>query len=307
MLFPIRRPRLFALYEQMVHCFWTPYEIDFSKDRQHFQALPPAVRDFIGHTLMFFASSDTLVMESVGCNLVDRIKWPEARQCFALQMQQEAVHTHVYCLLIEALVPEVDHLRFFTALQTNPVVQQKSSFVMKYMGAAAERTAVLLLAQACFEGISFSSSFASIYWLKQLPAARDLKALFQANHLIARDEGVHLKCVAEMYAHLPAEEKLTAAGVEAIIRDAVSVEYTFADQTMPLQQLGMNADVIKRYVNSCGNYVSVLFGGSRLFDDSSVPEFCEHIGLQTKSNFFEDRETSYQTGFRPVFETNHDF
>ena len=108
MLFPVQKRKLFDLYEKMIHLFWTPFEIDTTKDKACFEKLPTDAQDFLAHTLMFFASSDTLVMENIACNLNDRIEWPEARQCFALQAQQEAIHTHVYNLLIEALI---DHDR----------------------------------------------------------------------------------------------------------------------------------------------------------------------------------------------------
>ena len=309
MLFPVQRTELFNLYEKMIHLFWTPFEIDTTKDKACFDKLPTEVQDFIAHTLMFFASSDTLVMENISCNLAERIEWPEARQCFALQTQQEAIHTHTYCKLIESLIDQDKQHTFFTALENNPVIQQKCAFVLKYLqGSNTDvKTATLIVSQACFEGISFSSAFASIFWLKTLDDAKNMQGLYEANHFISRDEGVHLHIAAAIYKELPEEEKLTNEEIEAIIRDAVGVEHAFADNTMPLQQMGMSKDVIKRYVNTCANYVAQLFGLSPLFSDTEVPDFCRMIGLATKANFFEVRETSYQTGFEKKFSLDDDF
>ena len=309
MLFPVQRSELFNLYEKMIHLFWTPFEIDTTKDKACFDKLPEDVQNFIGHTLMFFASSDTLVMENIAVNLSERIEWPEARQCFALQAQQEAIHTHTYCKLIESLIDADKQPEFFSALEKNPVIQQKCAFVLKYLQGKNEdvKTATLIVSQACFEGISFSSAFASIFWLKTLQDAKNMQGLYEANHFISRDEGVHLHIAAALYKELPEEERLTHAEIESIIRDAVKVEHAFADHTMPLQQMGMNKDIIKRYVNTCGNFVAQLFGLNALFKDTEVPDFCATIGLATKANFFEERETSYQKGFEHKFSLDDDF
>jgi ribonucleotide reductase beta subunit family protein with ferritin-like domain len=91
-VFPIQHPDLWAKYKQHMAVFWTPEEIDLSKDMAHWEKLTDNERYFIKNILGFFAGSDGIVMENLATRFMKEVQWPEAKFFYSCQNLLEAVH-----------------------------------------------------------------------------------------------------------------------------------------------------------------------------------------------------------------------
>ena len=291
---PEKHPDLFQFYKTFQALFWTVEEVDFSKDRAAFIKLPPTCRSYLKNIMSFFFASDSIVSEQLFLRLLNEVQIPEARLALAFQLSQEAVHTETYARSIDATLSQAEKEEAFSALDTNPTVQHKADWMLSHIQndnlTLGER---LVISGAC-EGVLFSASFCIIFWLKahQKPV---LEGLTTANLFISRDEAQHCKLSAAIHAALDEGERCPQARAHEIFRQAVGVEERFVRESMPVSEIGMNADSMVEYVKLCCNTICTLFGYDSLYPGATNPfPFMDTIGLSTKQNFFEGRTTEYQ-------------
>jgi len=187
-MFPIKYPAVWEMYKKAEASFWTAEEVDLSDDMKHWEGLTKDEKHFITHVLAFFAASDGIVLENLGIRFMGEVQIPEARAFYGFQIAIENIHSEMYSLLIDQYVKdpkEKDHL--FRAIETIPCVKKKADWALKWID-SSESFGERLLAFACIEGIFFSGSFCSIYWLKKRGL---MPGLTFSNELISRDEGLH--------------------------------------------------------------------------------------------------------------------
>jgi ribonucleoside-diphosphate reductase beta chain len=200
----------------------------------------------------------------------------------------ENIHAETYALLIDSYIkdPQEKH-RLFHAIETVPAVRKKAEWALRWIqnGSFAER----LVAFAAVEGIFFSGSFCSIFWLKKRGL---MPGLTFSNELISRDEGLHCEFACLLYGML--NHKLSREAVAAIIGDAVAIEKEFISDALPVKLIGMNADLMKQYIEFVADRWMNELGYPKLFNVSNPFDFMEMISLQGKTNFFEKRVGDYQ-------------
>lgn len=287
-ILPINYPRIWEMYKKHEASFWTAEEIDLSGDLKDWENLNPGERHFISHILAFFAASDGIVNENLAVNFMSEVQVPEARCFYGFQIMMENIHSETYALLIDTYVKdskEKDHL--FHAIDTVPAVRKKAEWALRWIdnGTFAER----LVAFAAVEGIFFSGSFCSIFWLKK----RGLMAgLTFSNELISRDEGLHCEFACMLYRML--SNKLTEEQIHSIIRDAVEIEKEFITEALPVDLIGMNAKLMKQYIEFVADRWVGELGYAKIYGASNPFDFMEMISLQGKTNFFEKRVGDYQ-------------
>src|ERR1051325_8673624 len=194
-LFPINHADIWKMYKTHVASFWTAEEVDLHADLKDWERLSEDEKHFIKHVLAFFAASDGIVNENLAVNFMREVQWPEARCFYGFQIMIENIHSETYSLLIDTYIKdakEKDYL--FHAVDTVPCVGKKADWAMKFIsnGSFAER----LIAFAAVEGIFFSGSFCSIFWLKKRGL---MPGLSFANELISRDEGLHCDFACLLY------------------------------------------------------------------------------------------------------------
>lgn len=294
-LFPLKYTSIWRMYKQAEASFWTVEEVDLAADvKQWNDALTDNDRAFVGNVLAFFAASDGIVGENLALRFMGDVTIPEARCFYGFQIAMENVHSEMYSTLIDTFIRDAEEKhRLFNALETVPCVKRKAEWALKYMnvedkqhgGASFEER---LVAFAAVEGIFFSSSFCAIFWLKK----RNLMpGLCFSNELISRDEGLHcdFACLLlrEVY-QAPPQERITA-----IIRDAVTVEMEFVNDSLSVGLIGMNAHLICQYVQFCADRLLVALGCEKLYYTENPFPWMELISLQGKSNFFEKRVGEY--------------
>ncbi len=287
-LFPIQHDEVWQMYKKAEASFWTAEEIDLSQDLKDWENLNDGERHFISHVLAFFAASDGIVNENLAVNFMQEVQLPEARCFYGFQIMMENIHSETYSLLIDTYIKkqsEKDYL--FNALETVPCVKKKGEWALKWIN--SENFVERLVAFAAVEGIFFSGSFCSIFWLKKRGL---MPGLTFSNELISRDEGLHCDFACLLYSML--QNKLSEERIHTIIRDAVSIEQEFVTDALPVDLIGMNAKLMGQYIEFVADRLLVALGYSKIYNATNPFDFMEMISLQGKTNFFEKRVGEYQ-------------
>ncbi|WP_421875364.1 ribonucleoside-diphosphate reductase small subunit [Marinoscillum sp.] len=288
-LFPIEHNDIWQFYKKAEASFWTAEEIDLSQDLKDWAALNDGERHFIKHVLAFFAASDGIVNENLAENMVSEVQYTEAKFFYGFQIAIENIHSETYSLLIDTYVKdnkEKDGL--FHAIETMDCVKKKADWALRWIdeGNFQER----LIAFAAVEGIFFSGSFCSIFWLKKRGL---MPGLTFSNELISRDEGLHCDFACLLYNnHII--NKLDRQTVSEIIQDAVTIEKEFVTDALPVKLIGMNADLMCQYIEFVADRLLAELGCAKVYNSTNPFDFMDMISLQGKTNFFEKRVGEYQ-------------
>ncbi|MFD2784276.1 ribonucleoside-diphosphate reductase small subunit [Hymenobacter rubripertinctus] len=288
-LFPIQHDDVWQFYKKAEASFWTAEEIDLSQDQKDWDNLNDGERHFISHVLAFFAASDGIVNENLAINFMQEVQMAEARCFYGFQVMMENIHSETYSLLIDTYIKDPKQKDYlFNALETVPCVKKKGDWAIKWIN--SENFTERLIAFAAVEGIFFSGSFCSIFWLKKRGL---MPGLTFSNELISRDEGLHCDFACLLYKdHL--QNKLPEARVQEIIRDAVEIEQEFVTDALPVNLIGMNAKSMNQYIEFVADRLLESLGYSRIYNATNPFDFMEMISLQGKTNFFEKRVAEYQ-------------
>lgn len=288
-LFPIQHSDIWEMYKMEQASFWTAEEIDLAEDLKDWKELNENEKHFLKHILAFFAASDGIVNENLVMNFSNEVCWPEARAFYGFQIMMENIHSETYSLLIDTYIKdkeEKNHL--FNAIETLDCVKKKANWALQWIdsGNFPER----IVAFAAVEGIFFSGSFCSIFWLKKRGL---MPGLSFSNELISRDEGMHCDFACLLYTqHIV--NKLPKSTVEKIIVDAVNIEKEFVCDALPVRLIGMNADLMSQYIEFVADRLLVELGNEKVYNATNPFDFMEMISLQGKTNFFEKRVAEYQ-------------
>ncbi len=288
-LFPIEHNDIWQMYKQAEASFWTAEEIDLSPDLSDWEKLNDGERHFIKHILAFFAASDGIVNENLGVNFLTEVQYPEAKCFYGFQIMMENIHSETYSLLIDTYVKdpkEKDYL--FNALDTVPCVQKKGEWALRWIN--SENFVERLVAFAAVEGIFFSGSFCSIFWLKKRGL---MPGLSFSNELISRDEGLHCEFACLLYTKY-IKNKLSQERVHEIILDAVAIEKEFITEALPVALIGMNARLMQQYIEYVADFWLERLGYDKYYGADNPFDFMTTISLQGKTNFFEKRVAEYQ-------------
>ena len=289
-LFPIQHNDIWEMYKKSEASFWTAEEIDLAQDMTDWEnKLNENEQYFIKNVLAFFAASDGIVNENLAENFVSEVQYTEAKFFYGFQIAMENVHSETYSLLIDTLIKDTaEKDKLFNAIETMDCVKKKADWALDWIdnGSYAER----LVAFAAVEGIFFSGSFCSIFWLKKRGL---MPGLSFSNELISRDEGLHCDFACLLYNnHLV--NKLPKSRVAKIISDAVDIEKEFVTDSLPVSLIGMNAKLMQQYIEFVADRLLTELGCDKIYNSSNPFDFMEMISLQGKTNFFEKRVAEYQ-------------
>ena len=288
-LFPIEHADIWEYYKKAEASFWTAEEIDLSQDLKDWGNLNDDERHFITHVLAFFAASDGIVNENLAEHFVSEVQYTEAKFFYGFQIAIENIHSETYSLLIDTYVKDpVEKDKLLHGLETMDCVSKKAEWALRWIdnGSFAER----LIAFAAVEGIFFSGSFCSIFWLKKRGL---MPGLTFSNELISRDEGLHCDFACKLYNdHLV--NQLPKETVSGIIADAVEIEKEFVTDALPVKLIGMNAELMCQYIEFVADRLLMELECDKLYNSTNPFDFMEMISLQGKTNFFEKRVAEYQ-------------
>ena len=309
--FPIKYHDIWEMYKKAEASFWTAEELDLSSDYKDWERLKDDEKHFISHILAFFASSDGIVLENLAVRFMKEIQIPEARAFYGFQIAIENIHSETYSLLIDTYIKDPNEkMNLFRAIETIPIITKKAQWALKWI--SSERTfAERLIAFACIEGIFFSGSFCSIFWLKK---RNMMPGLTFSNELISRDEGLHRDFACLIYGHL--NNKLDQSIIYEIVSEAVEIEKEFVCDALPVSLVGMNQALMAMYIEFVADHLLVSLGTPKKYFTENPFDWMELISLQGKTNFFEKRVAEYQkagvmsglnAGEEHVFKLDEDF
>jgi ribonucleoside-diphosphate reductase beta chain len=287
-LFPIEHHDIWDYYKKAQQVFWTAEEIDLAQDLTDWAKLNEGEQHFVKHVLAIFAASDGIVNENLAENFVAEVQYTEAKFFYGFQIMMENIHSETYSLLIDTYIKdkeEQNHL--FNAIDTVPAVQKKAEWALKWIG--SESFVERLIAFAAVEGIFFSGSFCSIFWLKKRGL---MPGLSFSNELISRDEGLHTDFAVHLYKnHI--ENKLSRERILEIIDSALVIEKEFITEALPVSLIGMNSELMKQYLEYVSDRLLMDLGVGKVYNTENPFDFMANIALQNKTNFFEKRVADY--------------
>lgn len=309
-LFPIQHKVLWDFYKRAEASFWTAEELDFASDRNDWDRLNAGQKLFLETVLAFFAASDGIVNENLAANFLAEVQWPEARCFYGFQIAMENIHSETYSLLIDSYVQDRNRrAELFRGLQTFESVKAKAQWALRWTSRDSATFAERLVAFACVEGISFSSSFCAIFYLKKMGLM--CHGLGKSNELIARDEGLHRDFACALFGML--SDRPSTDTVHSIVKGCVDTERHFVKEALPVNLIGMNSDAMCQYVEFVADSLCVALGVPKIYMSTNPFDWMETIALQGKTNFFEARVTEYakanvgQSPSEHTFRTDEDF
>lgn len=288
-IFPIEHNDIWEFYKQHQAAFWTAEEVDLSNDIRDWQNLTDNERYFIKNILSFFASSDGIVNENLAENFLKEVQYPEAKFFYGMQIAMENIHSLMYSLLIDTYVSNhQEKMESFRALEYLPAVRKKAKWALDWIENASFQER--LVAFAAVEGIFFSGSFCSIFWLKSRGL---MQGLCNANTLIFKDENLHCDFAIHLINN-HVVDKPSEARIKEIILSALDIEKEFITESLPVSLIGMNSNLMKQYLEFVTDGLLVKFGCKKEFNVEQPFKFMEQIAVETKGNFFESRTMEYQ-------------
>ncbi|KAH7916209.1 ribonucleotide reductase small subunit [Hygrophoropsis aurantiaca] len=312
-LFPIQHHEIWSMYKKAQASFWTAEEMDLSSDILDWNTrLTDNERFFISHILAFFAASDGIVNENLVERFSNEVQIAEARCFYGYQIMIENVHSETYSLLIDTLIKDVNEREYlFDAIETIPCVKRKADWALRWISDKGSTFGERLVAFAAVEGIFFSGSFASIFWLKKRGL---MPGLAFSNELISRDEGMHTDFACLLFGYL--KRRPHPDVIQKIITQAVRIEQDFLTDALPVGLIGMNAELMNQYIEFVADRLLVDLGNPKVYASPNPFDFMEMISMQSKANFFERRVSEYSRAHKShsnspmpsrIFTLNEDF
>jgi len=289
-LHPIKYPEIWNSYKTQLACFWIPSEIDFSKDKYDWDnKLSDNERYFLKNILAFFAGSDGIVELNILNNFIKEVNILEAQITYNFQGTMEGIHSEVYSIMIDTYIDNEDEKNnLFNAIYTVPCIGKKANWAIKW--ASEEKPFIeRLLAYIIVEGLFFSGAFCSIYWIKERGI---LAGLTKSNEFIARDEGLHTQFGILLYKM--SKNRLSQHIVHEIISEAVNIESEFITISLPVKLIGMNNDLMLQYIKYIADWILINLEYQKLYNVVNPFSFMDNLGMQSKSNFFDERTSTYQ-------------
>ena len=306
-MFPIQDDSIWKMYKKQVDCFWRAEEVGLSQDLTDWGKLNEDERHFISMVLAFFAGSDGIVQDNLAARFMGDVQLSEARAFYGFQIAMESIHNEMYSILIDTYIKDTEQKhKLFNAIENFPCIKKKADWAKKWIADNRSSFPARLVAFACVEGIFFSSSFASIYWIKKRGL---MPGLTFSNELISRDEALHTEFAILLYTKL--QKKLHKKRIVEIITEAVEIEKEFITEAIPCRMIGMNAQLMTQYIEFVADRLCVQLGYEKIYNAQNPFDFMELISIESKVNFFERTNAEYalanKTVDKDTFEFDADF
>ena len=301
-MFPIKHNDVWELYKKSMDSFWKAEDIDLSRDYSDWVKMTDDEQHFIKMVLAFFAASDGIIIENLISRFMVEIQSSEIRAFYSFQNFMENVHSETYSLLIDTYIKDSDEkAKLFNAIENFPCIKKKTDWARKWISDDSSTFATRLLSFAIVEGLFFSSSFASIFWIKK----NILPGLCLSNEYISRDESLHVAHAVMLYGKL--EKRVFKKRFIEIMKEAVDIEIEFITEAIPCRLIGMNSVLMISYIKFIADRLALQLGYYKIYGDKNLLDFMEMISIDQKTNFFEARVSSYSLANKTVTENIFDF
>lgn len=302
-LFPIKYPDVWDMYKKSMDCFWTPMEIDFSKDLQDWKKLNSDEQHFMSMILGFFSQADSILVENLACRFINEVQIPEARCFYGFQLMMENVHAETYSIMIDTFIKDKEQQeKLFQSVLNFPCIAKKTNWAKKWITDKKSSFATRLVAFALVEGLFFSSAFAAIFWIRKRGL---MPGLTMANSVIARDEGLHCEFAVLLYSKL--QKKIQKKKIYEMVKEAVEIEKEFILEAIPCRMIGMNSVLMSQYIEFVADRLCLQLGYDKIYNAANSFDFMELISIESKVNFFERTNSEYALANKTVEKDTFDF
>jgi len=305
-IFPIKNHDVWKMYEDASAAMWFAHEVKLEQDILDWELLNKDEKFFFTHVLAFFAASDGIVMENLAARFLNEIQMPEARAFYALQIHMEQIHSETYSMLIDTYVRDPKEKdRLFKAIHNFPAIKEKADWAIKWIESETSTFAERLVAFAIVEGVFFSGSFCSIFWVKRRGI---LPGLTFSNELISRDENMHTSHATLLY-NTRIKNKLTDIRIHTMMKEAVDIEARFVTEALPVRLIGMNAVNMVTYIKHVADFLLTSMGHPVIWDVKDPFDFTQQQSIRGQTNFFEKEVGDYRraTTTNQPFDVNAEF
>ena len=294
-IFPIKHDSFWEMYKRAEANFWTAEELDLSKDLIDWNKLNTNEQFFIKNILAFFAASDGIVNENLVERFCQEVKILEAKFFYGFQIAMENIHSETYSLLIDTYIKDpLEKEKSLNAVEHIPSIKKKADWALRWINDKNSPFCNRVIGFAAVEGIFFSGAFCSIFWLKKRGL---MPGLCHSNELISRDEGLHTEFAVLMYKNL--KNKPESSVIYEIIKEAVVIEKEFITESFSCELLGMNKDLMSKYIEFVADRLLLMFGLEKVYHSENPFDWMELISVQGKTNFFEKRVGEYANKANP--------
>jgi ribonucleotide reductase beta subunit family protein with ferritin-like domain len=287
-LFPIKYPQVFEMYQKAMASFWTPHEISLCDDVIQWLSLDADTKHFVKYILAFFAGIDGIINENLAQRFYGEVQVPEIRCFYGFQIAIENIHNETYSQIIDTYITDAaERTRLLEATETIPCIRKMAQWALKWINSDRpfrER----IVAFACVEGILFCAPFCAIYWLKK---NNKLSGLAMANELISRDETLHFRFACLLHSML--KTKCDKEVALQIVKEIVELEIEFITEALPCRLIGMNHEKMTEYVKMVADGLLRGLGFNPYYGATNPFDFMDLISMDNKTNFFERRVSEY--------------
>tara|TARA_A100001037_G_scaffold214868_1_gene192766 strand:+ start:643 stop:1626 length:984 start_codon:yes stop_codon:yes gene_type:complete len=295
-IFPIKYDDIWKEYKKAIANIWTVEELDLTKDYDEYSKLSENEKHFIDNVLAFFAASDGIVNENLVDRFCNEVQLLEAKFFYGFQIAIENIHSETYSLLIDTLIKDEKYKdKLLNAVDHFPSIKKKADWAIKWINDTDSDFGNRLIAFAAVEGIFFSGSFCSIFWLKKRGL---MPGLCFSNELISRDEGLHTDFAVLLHNRY-LQNKPSDETVYFIIKEAVEIEKEFITESLSCELIGMNAEMMKQYIEYIADRLLKMLGKNPVYNKTNPFDWMENISIQGKTNFFEKRVGEYANVANP--------
>lgn len=312
-LYPMRHKFAWEAYNTGNANHWLPTEISMQKDIEQWKSptvLTDEERKALKTVLGFFTTADSIAANNIVLAFYRHISSPECRMYLLRQGYEEAIHTHAYQYIVESL--GLDEGEIFNMYREVEAIYNKDAFILGFnegifspdfktgtFEADQKFLENIIVFSVILEGIFFYSSFAVMFGFQRM---NKMTGAAEQIQYIMRDESQHLNFGINMANAIKEEqpELWTLAFQERIInlvKQAVVLEYTFAQEVFPKGIFGMNAEGFKQYIEYIADRRLARIGLPPQYNATNpFPWMSEAVDLTKEKNFFETRVTEYQVG-----------
>ena len=288
-LFPIIHDDIWNMYTNAKASFWVPEEIDLQFDTKDFNKLNDNERFFIKNILCFFAVSDSIISDNTSEHFSSKFKnVHEIKYFYNFQTTIEDIHQHVYNLLIDTYIKNSEEKIKLLNVNSYSYIKAKADWCIKNLNPNEMSLHERILIQNIYEAIFFSGAFCSIFWLKKRGL---MSGLCQANHLISKDEGLHVNFGALILNKLI--HKIPQLRIYALVDEAVEIEIEFITKSLPIELIGINSNLMIQYIKFISDGFLIKLGCKKMYNVENPFDWIEMISLDSKSNFFEKAVSEY--------------
>nr|BDT63169.1 MAG: ribonucleotide reductase small subunit [Hemigrapsus takanoi nimavirus] len=295
--FVITVDELYKMFLDSVRSFWHAADLKPSDDIQSWKNdLTDNERHFIKNTLAFFETADGIVNENIIKNFMGETDRIEVAAFYSFQLAIESIHNQVYGLFLKTYIDdEKERDRLLNAIENIEVVKKKARWAKRWIDDGKASYGERLVAFACVEGIFFSSSFASIFWLKNRKGKKLLPQLVASNELISRDEGMHMMFAVKMLKYLHAEDRPSVERIHEIVEGAVVLELEFVSDSLRVDLVqGMTVEKMKQYIMHTADYLLNQFEVPKIYNVDNPFNFMHAMNFDNETNSFGNTVTEYK-------------